>query len=82
MKARIVITLKPTVKDAQGATIEKALQSLGFSGVKGVRIGKYVEMTVSDSDEKALRGQVDEMCQKLLANPIIEDYRFEVEDAK
>lgn len=81
MKARIVITLKPTVKDAQGATIEKALQNLGFSGVKGVRIGKYVEMTLSDSDAESLRAQVDEMCRKLLANPIIEDYRFELEEA-
>ena len=81
MKARIVITLKPTVLDAQGATIEKALHSLGFSDVKGVRIGKYVEM-MTDGDAAQVKAQVDEMCRKLLTNPIIEDYRFELEDGK
>jgi phosphoribosylformylglycinamidine synthase PurS subunit len=81
MKARIVVTLKPTVLDAQGATVEKALHNLGFAGVKDVRIGKYVELALPDGEEADVEAQVDEMCQKLLANPIIEDFRFELDSA-
>jgi len=79
MKARIVITLKQTVLDAQGATVQKALCNLGFSDVNEVRMGKYIEVVVADGSEAEVRQQVDEMCKKLLANPIIEDYRFELE---
>jgi phosphoribosylformylglycinamidine synthase len=79
MRARIVITLKPTVLDAQGATVQKALRNLGFAGVDEVRMGKYVEVALADGSQAEIRQQVDEMCKKLLANPIIEDYRFELE---
>jgi phosphoribosylformylglycinamidine synthase len=79
MKARIVITLKATVVDAQGAVLQKALRNLGFEDVDGVRMGKYIEVSLADGSEADVRRQVDEMCKKLLANPIIEDYRFELE---
>ena len=80
-RAQITITLKPTVLDAQGATIERALQNLGFEAVDGVRMGKYVEVGVNAPDADTARRQVDEMCQKLLANPVIEEYRIEVMSA-
>ncbi len=75
-KARVIITPKKTIMDAQGQTIQNALHSLGYTGVTGVRMGKYVEMEVDAS----AADQLDEMCQKLLANPIIEDYRIQIED--
>ena len=70
-KAKITISLKPTVLDAQGAVVKNALHSLGFDSVEDVRIGKYVEVDVSPEVDEP---QVREMCQKLLANPIIEQY--------
>jgi phosphoribosylformylglycinamidine synthase subunit PurS len=75
-KARVIVTLKKTIMDAQGQTVERALQNLGYAGVSNLRMGKYVEMDV----DAAAAGQLDEMCQKLLANPIIEDYRIQIED--
>ena len=75
-KARVIVTLKKTIMDAQGQTVEKALHNLGYAGVSNLRLGKYLEMEV----EGAAAAQLDEMCQKLLANPIIEDYRIEIED--
>ncbi len=74
-KARVIITLKKTIMDAQGQTVEKALHNLGYSGVANLRIGKYVEMEVNGED----KARLDEMCRKLLANPIIEDFRVEIE---
>ncbi len=70
-KAKITIRLKPTVLDAQGAVVKNALHSLGFESVQDVHMGKYIELDLGpDADE----GQVDEMCRKLLANPVIEQY--------
>jgi phosphoribosylformylglycinamidine synthase subunit PurS len=74
-KARVIITPKKTIMDAQGQTIKNALHSLGYTGVGSVRMGKVLEVEV----DAAAAGQLDEMCQKLLANPIIEDYRIELE---
>ena len=74
-KARVIVTLKKTIMDAQGQTIEKALHNLGYAGVRNLRMGKFIELEVDGT----AAGQLDEMCQKLLANPIIEDYRIEVE---
>ncbi len=79
--ARVYVTLKPTVNDPQGLTIRGALHSLGFSDVESVRAGKYMEVRVNASDRKGAEAQVTEMCRKLLANPVIEDYRFELEKA-
>jgi phosphoribosylformylglycinamidine synthase len=79
-KARVIITLKKTIMDAQGQTIERSLHNLGYEGVQHLRIGKYVEMDLNGGPGTDLSAQVDEMCEKLLANPIIEDFRVEIED--
>ena len=78
--AKVYVTLKPTVNDPQGLTIRGGLHSLGFTSVESVRAGKYMEIRLDgDSREAAERG-LHEMCQQLLANPIIENYRFELEE--
>lgn len=77
--ARIYVSLKPTVNDPQGLVIADGLRSLGFSGVEGVRAGKYIEVRLTADGAETARSQVDSMCDKLLANPVIESYRFEVE---
>ena len=80
--ARVYVTLKPTVNDPQGLTIRGALHSLGFSDVASVRAGKYLEVRLDAKDKKRAEKQLTEMCRKLLANPVIEDFRFEMEEAK
>jgi len=79
--ARIDITLKKAVNDPQGNTIGDALHSLGFSDVGSVRAGKYMEIRLDAADKATAEAQVTEMCRKLLANPVIEDFRFEIEEA-
>ncbi len=78
--AKIYVTLKPTVNDPQGLTIRGGLHSLGFESVESVRAGKYMEIRVNGSDRAQVEEQVHEMCRQLLANPVIEDYRFELEE--
>ena len=78
--ARVYVTLKPTVNDPQGLTIRGALHSLGFSDVESVRAGKYLEIRLDAKDRKQAEKKLGEMCRKLLANPVIEDFRFEVEE--
>ncbi len=78
-KARVYVTLKPAVNDPQGLTIRGGLHSLGFGEVESVRAGKYMEITTTAADAESARARVDEMCRKLLANPVIEDYRFEID---
>jgi len=80
--ARVYITLKTTVNDPQGATIRGALKSLGFDQVSNVRAGKYIEIRLEAPDRAKAEAQVTEMCKKLLANPVIEEYRFELDEAK
>ena len=77
--ARIYVTLKPTVNDPQGLTIADGLRSLGFDEVEDVRAGKYLEVRLDAASPEAASQRVDAMCDKLLANPIIESYRFEIE---
>ncbi|MBI2912892.1 MAG: phosphoribosylformylglycinamidine synthase subunit PurS [Chloroflexi bacterium] len=79
--ARVYVTLKPTVNDPQGLTIKGALHSLGFADVASVRAGKYMEIRLNAAKRKQAEAQVKEMCRKLLANPVIEDFRFELEEA-
>ncbi len=79
--ARVYITLKPTVNDPQGLTIRSALHALGFTDVDSVRAGKYMEIRIDARDRGAAEAQVTEMCRKLLANPVIEDFRFELDPA-
>ena len=78
--ARVYVTLKPTVNDPQGLTIRGALHSLGFSDVASVRAGKYLEVRLDAKDRKQAEKKLGEMCRKLLANPVIEDSRFELEE--
>lgn len=74
MKVRVFVSLKPGVLDPQGRAVHHALEGLGFSGVEDVRVGRMIEMDVADDiTDKAL----DDMCQKLLANMVIENYRIE-----
>ncbi len=75
-KIKIYITSKKGILDPAGQAAESALHSLGYKGVSSVHIGKYIELELSGS--RPVREQVDEMCRKLLANPVIEDYHFEV----
>ena len=79
--ARVYVTLKPTVNDPQGLTIRGGLRSLGFDSVGSVRAGKYLEIQVDGQERAEAEAQVTEMCRKLLANPVIEDFRFEIEEA-
>ena len=80
-KVTVYVTLKPTLLDAQGRTVESALHSLGFDEVSGVRIGKVIELhTPADVvDAATVRARVTAMCDKLLANPVTESYRIEIE---
>ena len=78
MKARVVVTLKNGVLDPQGQAIEGSLASLGFSGVAGVRQGKVFDFEVSGTDAESARSQIKAMCDKLLANTVIENYAIEI----
>lgn len=78
MKAVVTITLKPGVLDPQGKAIEHALGGLGFDGVNDVRQGKVIEIDLAGTDSDAARRDVEAMCSKLLANPVIEDYAIEI----
>ena len=77
--ARVEVSLKPTVNDPQGLTIRGGLHSLGFSEVSSVRAGKYMEIALEASDRAAAEQRVREMCERLLANPVIERFEFQVE---
>ena len=74
MKARVTVTLKPGVLDPQGKAIEGALRSLGVDGVSSVRQGKVFDIEIDAADAEAVRGQLTQACEKLLANTIVEDY--------
>ena len=76
--ARVYVSLKPTVNDPEGITIGGALGSLGFETVKGVRSGRFFQVTLTAADPKAAAADVDQMCSRLLANPVIETYSFEI----
>ncbi len=78
MKAKIHITLKNGVLDPQGKAIAGALHTLGFGNVSDVTQGKYIEVSLQETDKKKAEQAVDAMCQKLLANTVIENYRFEI----
>ena len=78
MKAQIRITLKKGVLDPQGKAIAGALGSLGFTGVENVRQGKYIELEMTETDVETARSQITSMCEKLLANTIIENYDIEL----
>jgi phosphoribosylformylglycinamidine synthase subunit PurS len=78
MKARIHVTLKSGVLDPQGKAIAHALGNLGFDGIGEVRQGKYIEVELAETDKARARATVEQMCQKLLANTVIENYAIEI----
>lgn len=79
MKVKVHVTLKNGVLDPQGKAVGHALEGLGFSGIGSVRIGRYIELDLDESDPEKARQQSDAMCKKLLANTVIENYRIEIE---
>jgi phosphoribosylformylglycinamidine synthase len=80
--ATIRITLKPKVNDPQGQTVMNSLKTLGFSRVTGVRIGKYIEVFVDDVDKDKADQQIRTICNQLLANPVIEEFQYEINPVK
>jgi phosphoribosylformylglycinamidine synthase len=78
MRVRIYVSLKQGVLDPQGKAIERSLHTLGYAEVRDVRTGKCLELEVDESSRSAAEARVRQMCEKLLANPVIEDYRFEI----
>ena len=79
MKAKIIITPKKAVLDPQGKTVQNALAHMGFNGIGAVHVGKYLEIELTGADKETARTQIDQACHKILSNPVIEDYRFEIE---
>lgn len=79
--AKVYVTLKKGILDPQGKAVKSSLASLGFQEVEDVRVGRYLEVLLEDLPRDTLEERVREMCQRLLSNPVIEDYRFEIESA-
>jgi phosphoribosylformylglycinamidine synthase PurS subunit len=80
-KVKVVVTLKPTLLDAQGRVVQDALHAMGYANVEQVRIGKYMELELTageQGDAKSLETEIKEMCDRLLANPVIENYHYDV----
>ena len=78
MKAKVYVTLKKSVLDPQGKTVQHALSSLGFNEVKDVRMGKYIELELEPIEKAQAEKKIKTMCEKLLANIVIEEFRYEV----
>ena len=79
MKAKIVVTPKKAVVDPQGKTVRNALEQMGYKGIKAVHVGKYLEIELDGADRETARRQLDEAAHKFLSNPVIEDYKLEIE---
>lgn len=79
MKVKIYVTLKKTVLDPQGKAVQNALHELGFHSVQSTRVGRFIVLDIQGKDKKSVEKQVHQMCDKLLANPVIEEYSFEIE---
>ena len=80
MQVRVFVTPRKGILDPQGRAVESSLQSLGFKKVSGVRVGKYITLEIDARTASEARDEAKKMCDALLANPVIEDYRFEVDD--
>ena len=76
--AKVVVTPKPVVNDPQGVTVRGGLEHMGFAEVRDVRVGKYIELRLDAPSEAEGRRRVEEMCRRLLANHVIEDFRFDI----
>jgi phosphoribosylformylglycinamidine synthase PurS subunit len=79
LNAKVYVTLKKGVLDPQGKAVQHSLVSLGYGSVSDVRLGKYVEVKLEETDREKAKAQLKEMCEKLLANTVIEDYSFDIE---
>lgn len=77
-QAQIYVTLRPSVLDPAGTAVESGLKNMGYDNVEGVRIGKYIQLTITSESEAAAQKQLDIVCDQLLANPVIENYCFEL----
>lgn len=77
--AKIYVTLKAGILDPQGKAVKGGLEALGFPEVEDVRVGKYLEIRMTDDPRENLEARIEEICRRLLANPVIEDFRFEIE---
>ncbi|HTV63510.1 MAG TPA: phosphoribosylformylglycinamidine synthase subunit PurS [Verrucomicrobiae bacterium] len=78
MKAKIIVTPKKAVVDPQGKTVQNALEQMGYRGIKAVHVGKYLEIEL-EGDPETARRQLDEAAHKFLSNPVIEDFKLEIE---
>lgn len=78
--AKVYVTLKPLVNDPQGRTVLGGLKNLGFGSVEDVRVGKYLEIRLNEPERTKAEALVSQMCRELLANPVIEEFRFELEE--
>jgi len=78
MIAKVEVTLKPGLLDAQGQTLQHALESLGFKGIERVRVGKLIQIEAKGGVRPGTKRELERMCQKLLANPVVETYRIEI----
>lgn len=76
--SKVYVTLRPSVLDPAGTAVESGLHQLGYEGVENIRIGKYIELTISADSEESADKQIHEMCDQLLANPVIENYTFDL----
>lgn len=77
-QAQIYVTLRPSVLDPAGTAVQSGLKHMGYENVEQIRIGKYIEVSLNAADESTARDQLDRICDQLLANPVIENYRFEL----
>lgn len=78
-QAQIYVTLRPSVLDPAGTAVQSGLAHMGYSNVEQIRIGKYVELSLTAENESAARSQLDTICDQLLANPVIENYRIDLQ---
>lgn len=76
--SKVYVTLRPSVLDPAGTAVESGLHQLGYQGVENVRIGKYIELTITAENQESADKQLHQMCDQLLANPVIENYSFEL----
>lgn len=81
-QAQIYVTLRPSVLDPAGTAVQSGLKHMGYDNVQQIRIGKYVEVTLTAADEATAREQLDRICDQLLANPVIENYRFDLKSVE
>lgn len=81
-KAKIIITIRESILDPQGKTVEHSLLSLGFDKIKNTRVGKYIELEINTATEEEAKSITENACKKLLANPVMEDFTYTIEEIK